>query len=92
MIPAGANRPTAVAASRKSNGLLAASAALITSILIAASMPLIAAPTMLPTAPMANEKTIDTMPTRTAAIAFARMTCPRCGTSVNVISPVRWLH
>jgi len=44
MIPAGANRPTAVAASRKSNGLLAASAALITSILIAATMALNAGP------------------------------------------------
>ena len=28
----------------------------------------------------------------TARVALARMTRPRCGTSVNVVRPLRWLH
>ena len=31
-------------------------------------------------------------PTRTVAIALAPITRPRCGTRVNVVSPLRWLH
>ena len=27
-----------------------------------------------------------------AASALAAITRPRCGTSVNVVSPLRWLH
>ena len=30
--------------------------------------------------------------TPTQAIALAAMTRPRCGTRVNVVSPLRWLH
>ncbi len=33
-----------------------------------------------------------TMATPTQAIALAAMTRPRCGTRVNVVSPLRWLH
>ena len=35
---------------------------------------------------------IETTPTPTATMALARITRPRCGTSVNVVSPLRWLH
>ena len=28
----------------------------------------------------------------TAPIALARITCPRCGTRVNVVSPLRWVY
>ena len=41
---------------------------------------------------MARASSIDTTPTATAAIALAAITRPRCGTSVNVVRPLRWLH
>ena len=36
--------------------------------------------------------TIETRATTTVASAFARTTRPRCGTRVNVVSPLRWHH
>ena len=41
---------------------------------------------------MANASSIEATPTATAATALATITRPRCGTSVNVVSPLRWLH
>ena len=35
---------------------------------------------------------IETTPMPTAQIAFAVITRPRCGTRVNVLSPLRWVH
>ena len=35
---------------------------------------------------------METTPTPTAEIALAQTTRPRCGTSVNVVRPLRWLH
>jgi hypothetical protein len=54
--------------------------------------PEIAVPTTLPNAPISPASTIDTTPTSAAPIAFAAITRPRLGTSVNVVSAVRWLH
>ena len=51
-----------------------------------------AVPTTLPSAPTASAISIETTPMPSAPIALAEMTRPRCGTSVNVVSPVRWLH
>jgi hypothetical protein len=56
------------------------------------SVPAIAVPTMLPTAPTASAKIIAAAPTATEVIVFAASTRPRCGTRVNVARPVRWLH
>ena len=46
----------------------------------------------MPTAPTANATAIETTPTTKVANALAPMTRPRLGTSVNVVSPLRWLH
>ena len=46
----------------------------------------------MPTAPTASAIPIETTPTTTAAAAFAEITRWRCGTRVNVVSPLRWLH
>ena len=51
-----------------------------------------AVPTTLPMAPTANARAIETTATTSAAAALAARTRPRCGTSVKVDSPVRWLH
>src|SRR3954451_13769264 len=56
------------------------------------STPASADPTTLPTAPTAAASAIDTTPTPTDTMDLARITWPRRGTSVNVVSPVRWLH
>ena len=53
---------------------------------------MIVVPTTLPSAPMENATAMETTPTPTAEIALAQMTRPRWGTSVNVVSPLRWLH
>ena len=47
---------------------------------------------MLPRAPIAIATTIEVTPTITVATAFAPITRPRCGSRVNVVSPLRWLH
>ena len=47
---------------------------------------------MLPTAPIAKATSIEATPMPTATTALARITRPRCGTSVNVVRPLRWLH
>ena len=47
---------------------------------------------MLPTAPMASATPIETAPSAIETIILARITRPRCGTRVNVVSPLRWLH
>ena len=54
--------------------------------------PASAEPTMLPTAPTARASRIEATPMPTAQSALARITRPRCGTSVNVVRPLRWLH
>ena len=54
--------------------------------------PAMAVPTMLPTAPMTSATANDTMPSTIATTALAPITRPRCGTRVNVVSPLRWLH
>ena len=41
---------------------------------------------------MASATPIETAPSAIATTIFARITRPRCGTSVNVVSPLRWLH
>ena len=51
-----------------------------------------AVPTTLPTAPTANASAVATGATRTTARALDIITLERCGTSVKVVSPVRWLH
>ena len=56
------------------------------------STPTIAAPSRLPSAPMPKAVSIETTPTPRATASFAPMIRPRCGTSVNDVSPVRWLH
>ena len=57
------------------------------------SVPVIAVPTTLPSAPMpsASEHRDDADDHR-ARSALAPITRPRCGTRVNVVSPLRWLH
>ena len=55
-------------------------------------VPVMAVPTMLPTAPIAIATSIEATPTMTAEMALAPITRPRCGTSVNVVRPLRWLH
>ena len=35
---------------------------------------------------------MEPRPTRRVALALAPITRPRLGTSVNVVSPLRWLH
>ena len=55
--------------------------------------PAIAAPTRLPRAPMANATSIETTPTDDGDDQpWPGSTRPRCGTSVKVVSPLRWLH
>ena len=56
------------------------------------STPASAEPARLPRAPTAKATAIETRPTRKVAIALAPITRPRLGTSVNVVSPLRWLH
>ena len=56
------------------------------------SVPAIADPTTLPSAPTAKATGIATTPTSTETTAFAAMTRCRCGTRVNEVSPLRWLH
>ena len=41
---------------------------------------------------MASASGMVATATPTLAIALAAMTRPRCGTRVNVVSPLRWLH
>ena len=50
------------------------------------------APTRLPRAPTAKVSAIAAMAMMTDEMALAVMTRLRCGTSVKVVSPVRWLH
>ena len=47
---------------------------------------------MLPSAPMASATPIETAPSAIETTILARITRPRCGTSVNVVSPLRWLY
>src|SRR5688500_13264769 len=56
------------------------------------SVPLAAEPTTLPMAPTPKATAIDATATSTVATALPPMTFPRRGTSVNVVSPLRWLH
>ena len=56
------------------------------------STPAIAEPSTLPRAPTARATATEPRPTRKVAIALAPITRPRLGTSVNVVSPLRWLH
>ena len=51
-----------------------------------------AAPSRLPSAPTAKASAIAAMAMATDEIALAVMMRLRCGTRVNVVSPVRWLH
>jgi hypothetical protein len=54
--------------------------------------PVTAAPSRLPTAPTTNVSTIAAIAMTTAERALATTMRDRCGTRVNVVSPVRWLH
>ena len=54
--------------------------------------PASAEPATLPRAPTARATATEPRPTRRVAIALAPITCPRLGISVNVVSPLRWLH
>ena len=56
------------------------------------STPASADPATLPRAPTAKATETAPRPTRRVAIALAPITRPRLGTSVNVVSPLRWLH
>ena len=56
------------------------------------STPASAEPATLPRAPTANARATEPRPTRRVAIALAPITRPRLGTSVKVVSPLRWLH
>ncbi len=56
------------------------------------STPASAEPATLPRAPTAKATETAPRPTRRVAIALAPITRPRLGTSVNVVSPLRWLH
>ena len=56
------------------------------------STPAIAEPATFPTAPIAIATSIETTPMETATMALASTTRCRWGTSVNVVSPLRWLH
>ena len=51
-----------------------------------------AVPTTLPTTPTTSATSIAAIPTITDETVLASRTLPRCGTRVNVVSPVRWLH
>jgi hypothetical protein len=46
----------------------------------------------LPRAPIAKVSAIAAIAMTTDEIALAVMIRPRCGISVNVVRPVRWLH
>jgi hypothetical protein len=46
-------------------------------------------PTMLPMAPTGKATSIETTAIATAAMALPTRTRPRCGTRVNVVSPLR---
>ena len=54
--------------------------------------PWMADPTMLPRAPTGNATSMETTAMATAAMALPTRTRPRCGTRVNVVRPLRWLH
>ena len=41
---------------------------------------------------MTKANTIEATPTATEAMTLAAMTRFRCGTRVNVVRPLRWLH
>ena len=56
------------------------------------STPASAEPATLPRAPTAKATAMEPRPTRRVAIDLAPITRPRLGTSVNVVSPLRWLH
>src|SRR3954452_4625532 len=58
----------------------------------AVSTPASADPATLPRAPTAKATAMEARPTRRVAIALAPTTRPRLGTSVNVVSPLRWFH
>lgn len=58
----------------------------------AVSTPARAEPPTLASAPTAKAMATEPTPTRRVATALAPITRPRCGTSVNVVSPLRWLH
>src|SRR5688500_11281460 len=48
--------------------------------------------TRLPPAPTENASAVAGTATETRAMALPSMMRPRCGTMVNVVSPLRWLH
>ena len=54
--------------------------------------PAMAEPRTLPPAPITIATAIETTPMPTAQMPLASTTRPRCGTRVNVVSPLRWLH
>ena len=56
------------------------------------AVPVTAALARLPRAPTAKVSTIAATAMSTDEMAFAVMIRLRCGTSVNVVRPVRWLH
>ena len=56
------------------------------------SVPVMAEPRRWPTAPTVNATSIDGAATRTRARALASTMRSRWGTSVNVVSPLRWVH
>src|SRR3954454_20518861 len=58
----------------------------------AVSTPASADPATLPRAPTAKATETAPRPTRRVAIALAPITRPQLGTSVKVVSPLRWLH
>ena len=49
-------------------------------------------PSRLPSAPMPSATAMQTRPMRTETTPWSAITRPRCGTRVNVVSPLRWLH
>ena len=53
------------------------------------SVPAMAVPTMLPATPTTSANSIDATPTPTDAATLATTIRLRCGTSVNVVRPVR---
>ena len=55
-------------------------------------MPVTAALVRFPAAPTANVTTIAATAIETDEMALAAMIRLRCGTRVNVVSPVRWPH
>ena len=51
-----------------------------------------AVPTTLPSAPIAAASSIETTPMPRVTISLAVITRLRCGTRVNDVRPLRWLH